>query len=187
MKKIDIFIDLENIGMSKRPSREVRNIKAIGERLGRALARIGHRPQKVMAFASFGVSSLRRYRTLLRKEFKGDMTVSQATQDKISEACSELGWTMVWHRGIADRTLEITVGRHLRDNTLESDVMLMTNDEDFVELVEKIKASGRKVIICGQSISKKLVEVADQTLHLWKFLSPPCADGQGPFNPIPLP
>lgn len=190
---IDIFIDLEGLGMSEVARRNVGKITYLAEELPIALRREGHDIASVTGFAcysrpnSFKCSSRRGVGRVYR-------IVPLWTQALVSDTFKSHGWKMVWSSSIADHALIHDVCDRLEKGVLSDTVMIIANDHDFIGLVNQLKEANRQVLVAGPGMNKRLQAAAHRAFHLWDFLEMNAPRGgknhtgqnETLFNPIPL-
>lgn len=180
MKKIDVFIDLEGIGMPQGIKRNILKIQEVGDNLRLALLREGYELRSVAGFARY-------------KHPRNP--INPRIREALSNAFKANGWSLTWSAEIADEALIAAVRNMIRDCTLAESILLIANDHDFIKLVRDIKNSGRFVMVAGPAVSKRLQIAADCAKKLWDFLEeyPDVSQSKGikndegkSFNPIPL-
>jgi hypothetical protein len=155
LKKIDVFMDLESIGVGEGIRRSRWKIDFIASTLPPALRGEKCRIASVTCFASY---------------MRPTWAVYPGVQNALRDVLRRHGWTMVWSRGIADVALIDDVTRRLANNTLSEAVMIVTNDHDFVSLVAKLRESGREVFVSGPQASKKFANIAHKVTSFWEYL-----------------
>lgn len=172
-KSIDVFIDFEGLGMQVSASRNVDKIEWLMSRLGPALSREGFGLGTVTAFAS-----ARRGKWLLPSRFRS----------RLATAFENRGAQMVWSRTIADIALMSTVKERLSRKRLADHVLLITNDADFVPLVDGLKAGGHFVFVSGPAMSKDLVAAASRAVPIRELATgkPKLPRQAVKFNPLPI-
>lgn len=150
-----VFIDLESIGITHGLKTTRERVELIGRILPEALGRKGYDPVSVTGFACKSRSAVR-----LPRGIRGFLT----------EIAKPFGWIIIWSNVIADKVLIATVQKLLREEILSPVVVILTNDGDFLSLVEQVISSRRKVIVCGTTCSSDLRRVATVYYNLWELL-----------------
>jgi hypothetical protein len=155
LKNTDVFIDLEGLGISFDLRVSIAMTKFIAHKLPLALEKEGYLISNVAAFACY-------------KRTMG--MVPPSMQKSLRKAFALHRWTMIWSDCIADTTLIRAVDTGLSSGKLAESVMVITNDHDFIGLLDRIGTSGRESLVCGPSMSRKLLKHAHRSFHLWKLL-----------------
>jgi hypothetical protein len=152
---IDIFMDLEGLGISWDRSTGIRKIDFITDTLPTALEQENYTISTLTGFA----------------RYKHKNSIEQRSiQTMVRNKFSSYGWKMVWSNEFADLALIKDAEERLLKNSLAPTVMLVTNDHDFIKITRKITNSGRFVIISGPNMSKRLQHVAGKSFPFWQFL-----------------
>lgn len=172
METIDVFVDLENVGLSWNVRRETEAIALLDSSLEAALEREGYALGTVTGFASYA---------------RGGRGVPQGVQRDIREMFVSRGWEMVWSREIADEALVKRIRERKAKNELAVAVMIASNDHDFSEIIRWLQGEGHFVLAAGDSLSETLRTTATKAVNLREFLSVEFKKGnETPLNPIRL-
>ncbi len=155
MKKTDVFIDLEGLGISFNLGVSVALAKFTAQRLPPALEKKGYLVSSVTGFACY-----KRTMGIVPPSIQRSLIKSLATHD----------WTMIWSDCIADTALIKVVDAGLVSGKLAESVMIIANDHDFIGLLDRIGVSGRESLVCGSSMSRKLPKHAHRSFPLWELL-----------------
>ncbi len=155
MKKTDVFIDLEGLGISFSLGTSAALTKFIAHRLPPALEKEGYLVSDVTGFACY-------------KRTMG--IVPPSTQKSLRKEFASHGWRMIWSDCIADTALIREVDAGLSSDTLAESVLLIANDHDFIGILDRINASGRESLVCGPNMSRKLPKHARKAFSLWELL-----------------
>jgi hypothetical protein len=172
LKKTDVFIDLEGLGISFSLGISVAMAKFIAHRLPPALEKEGYLISDVVAFACY-------------KRTMG--MVPPNIQRSLRKALALHKWTMVWSDCIADTALIKAVDTGLSSGKLTESVMIIANDHDFIGSLDRICASGRESLVCGPSMSRKLPKHAHRSFHLWKLLGETFKINSGEYGVVTPP
>lgn len=149
---VDVFIDFENVWMTKHIERPklFKKIDWLTKRLGPALQKEGYKLGTVKIFAR------------QRESMSVDLC------HEIFEAFGKHGWDMVWSQTKADTAFKKWVRELLEKDELASTVMFVTSDADFADVMREVKDSGRTVFVAGKNISHRLLKpyLADRAFRL---------------------
>ncbi len=159
MKKIDVFIDLENVFKLPDVPSIIRMIPFYAERIPHAL---GAHDFSATSFTGFGCT------------VRGGRSVDGRDREVIRRALGKHHWKMLWGGSDADSLLKAEVMNRLDAGNL-ADVLLITSDGHFAPLVQDVRGSGREVLVAGHQVSGKLQKVASQCFVLKEFVG----DDQG--------
>lgn len=154
---IAVFIDLENLGAPQGLRAWMQRIDQLFIGLPIGLRKRGYKIQFSYAVASSSG---------LRKK-----PLSRHYQQRISGAVAQVGGRMHWSLGIADNALIVEAHKRLALKVLPHAVLLLTNDGDFIPLVEKLKKNGHHVIVAGQEMNRFLRAVASEAIPLQKLVA----------------
>ena len=152
LTRIDVFVDLEGIGIPRNVSRSIAKLQALASHLPLALMNIGYEIGTASAFASGKHQGSR-------------------MKEALSGVCTAHGWNLTWSSGIADTALTSAAMSRLHQGTLPNAILLVTNDHDFLGLVRILKNSGRFVFVVGPAVSKRFHAVVDRVEKLRDLLA----------------
>jgi len=178
MNDLDIFIDLESLGIGSPLYRigEGGNIDALFNKLPVSLAEEGYQPRII-----WGTACVKRKSGRL----PGRLQIALKT------IFVHHGGVVVWTEDIADNALKREVQRLLLGGELAQTVLLIACDHDFCPLVEDVVGSGRLVIVSGNNVSRRLANVASRVIPLKELAGEgeklPIAKPSSLPNPILLP
>lgn len=153
----EIFLDLENIGISFGVPRSVDKFNFIASGLSRELVL---QPEVFEIVSATGVASDRRAIENLPHKIKGEL----------AQVARRHGWQIVWSHGIADTTIIGMIERKLATGTLAESVTLIGNDHDFCKIIRSVTATGRSAFVIGTEVSNRLKRVATRSVNLWELL-----------------
>ena len=183
MKNLDIFVDLEGIGIPGDHNRCRRKIDLMAEQLPSALLKEGYKIASLTGFACYK---------------HPHEVISPLTQTNLRKMFTSHEWTMVWSDHIADLALMSHVEDQLAKGKLSESVMVVTSDHDFIKLIRLIQKSGREALVSGQSMNKRLQMAADRAMPFWEMLGghpdkmpatvpDSVSSGKVSLNPLPIP
>lgn len=176
MNDIDVFLDLEAIGVGHLPFGDGARANVLLDRLPGFLEGIDYVIRNL-----WGTACLRRPRGNL----PGYVQVA------VRNILLKHGGTMFWSREIADEALKREIRKRLAGNSISQTVLLVADDHGFTRTVVQLRESNRTVIVAGHHVSRQLVDSANRVIPLSDILgedkeyapiSPP-----SPFNGIELP
>jgi len=179
LKKIDVFVDIENLCRVWDMPHSLYFMDSIARMLPSALREKGYEVASLTAFASS--------RSCGR-------IVSSAVQSLWMEKLSSLGGKMARTSGIADQLLIASVEKKRRGGTLEQTVMFVTGDADFTPLVVSLREAGYFIVVSGPQVSHRLKKQADMHVQLQGFVwdnvpvdEHATSNAKPLSNPIPFP
>lgn len=177
MDEIDIFLDLEGLGVVSPPFKDGARVNTLLDQLPLSLEEFGYRIREI-----WGTACVRPNR---------QRTLPGYVQITIKQVLIRHGGVMCWTEGIADEALNREVQRRLGEGSLAQTVLLVASDHDFVPLVRELTDSGRSVIISGHQVSERLAAVATRTIPLSELLGEDRefvrTEPDSPFNVIKIP
>ncbi|MDB5238184.1 MAG: hypothetical protein JWM46_454 [Candidatus Kaiserbacteria bacterium] len=159
-KRVAVFIDLENVGPAgsyfpgrvKWMLREIRNTLEL------------RHVEMQSPWAAINFESL--WRLHDRNGYRADLDA----------VFSEYNGFIQWTDLVADDVIISQINRRLKRGTLPDTVLLVTADNDFTPIVERLRAFKKRVIVLHPEHTQKsrgLRESADLTLSLDEFIDLP--------------
>ena len=155
LRKIDVFIDIESLGMARSASKFIDRLISILSRLRPSLEAKGYEIQSAWAASGYALG---------REKYR----------QRIGYIFAKYKVKMVWSevRGpqVADKLIITEMSARLKLNTMAPAVLLITSDGDFSGIAHAVRQSKRHLIVAGSGVSLRLSNNADETLHIWNFL-----------------
>lgn len=176
VKEIDVFLDLEQVGVGASFVGSGRRLQTLLREMPAFLEAEGYAIGKI-----WGTACLCR----------GTFNLPVKLQTDIKGVVARYGGTVVWTTENADKALMKEVRTRLANSSLAPAVLFVTGDRHFAPLVQELRAAGREVVVSCYAISKVLSRAADKRIDLWKVIGQEEAfvavEPLTPFNAIPLP